>query len=89
MIHSHLFAIIIVLVLNTISHVCLFELLTKPKENDAIYKALISTIKFSWTERLRNYRNMPFKVKIIRIFIYNLMYKHLYNMNLNLDVAFL
>ena len=51
MIHSHLFAIIIVLFLNTISHVCLFEFLTKPKENDVIYKVLISTIKFSWTER--------------------------------------
>ena len=33
--------------------------------------------------------NMPLKVKTICIFIYYLMYKHLYNMALNLDVAFL
>ena len=33
--------------------------------------------------------DMPLKVKIIRISIYFLMYKHLYNMALNLDVAFL
>ena len=33
--------------------------------------------------------NMPLKVKIIRISIYYLMYKYLYNMALNLDVAFL
>ena len=33
--------------------------------------------------------NMPVKVKIIRISIYYLMYKHLYNMVLNLDEAFL
>ena len=32
---------------------------------------------------------MPLKVKINRISIYYLMYKHLYNMALNLDVAFL
>ena len=32
---------------------------------------------------------MPLKVKIIRISIYYLMYKHLYNMALNLDVVFL
>ena len=32
---------------------------------------------------------MPLKVKIIGISIYYLMYKHLYNMALNLDVAFL
>ena len=32
---------------------------------------------------------MPLKVKIIRIFIYYLVYKHLYNMALNLDVVFL
>ena len=32
---------------------------------------------------------MPLKVKIIHIYIYHLMYKHLYNMTLNLDVAFL
>ena len=29
------------------------------------------------------------KVKLIRISIYYFMYKHLYNMTLNLDVAFL
>ena len=33
--------------------------------------------------------NMPLKVKIFRISIYYLMYKHLYNMALILDVAFL
>ena len=32
---------------------------------------------------------MPLKVKIVHIYIYYLMYKHLYNMTLNLDVAFL
>ena len=32
---------------------------------------------------------MLLKVKIIRISIYFLIYKHLYNMALNLDVAFL
>ena len=31
---------------------------------------------------------MALKVKIIDIYIYYLMYKHLYNMTLNLDVAF-
>ena len=33
--------------------------------------------------------DMPLKVKIICISIYYLMYKHLYNMALNIDVAFL
>ena len=33
--------------------------------------------------------NMPFKVQIIHISISNLMYKHLYNTALNLNVAFL
>ena len=32
---------------------------------------------------------MRFKVKIFHIYIYLLMYKQLYNMTLNLDVAFL
>ena len=32
---------------------------------------------------------MPLKVKIIRISNYYLMYKHLYNIALNLDAAFL
>ena len=31
---------------------------------------------------------MPLKLKIIRISIYYLMYKHLYSTALNLDVAF-
>ena len=33
--------------------------------------------------------NMPLKVKLIRISIYYLMYKKLYNMTLNIYVAFL
>ena len=33
--------------------------------------------------------NMPLKVKIIYISIYYFMYKQLYNVALNLDVAFL
>ena len=33
--------------------------------------------------------NMPFKVKIVYIFTYYLMYRHLYDIALNLDVAFL
>ena len=32
---------------------------------------------------------MPLKVKLIRISIYYIKYKHLYNMGLNLDVVFL
>ena len=32
---------------------------------------------------------MPLKVKVIHIYIYYLMYKHLCNMTLNVDVAFL
>ena len=33
--------------------------------------------------------NMPLKVKLIRISIYYFMCKHLYNMTLNIYVAFL
>ena len=54
----------------------------------SVFKVLISTIKFTEQNVLRYITNMPFKVKIICISIYYLMYKHLYNMNLNLNVAF-
>ena len=54
----------------------------------SVFKILISTIRFSQNFSKYN-MNMPLKVKIICISIYYLMYKHLYNMALNLDVAFL
>ena len=54
----------------------------------SIFKVLIYSIKFSRTEHFEVQHNMPLKVKIFHIYIYHLVYKLLYNMILNLDVAF-
>ena len=47
----------------------------------SIFKVLISTIRFSRSERFEVYN----KTELIHIYIYYLMYEHLYNMTLNIS----
>ena len=52
------------------------------EQTTSIFNVLISTNKFS-QNILKYNKNMPLKVKLIHIYIYYLMYKHLYNMTLD------
>ena len=67
----------------------LLNSLQKLRKNDVSFQNLISTIKLSWTESFEVQDEHVIKSKINCISIYYLMYNHLYNMALNLDVAFL
>ena len=55
----------------------------------SVFKSLISTVKFSRTKSSGVQHEHTIKSKNSSYFHLYLMYKHLYNMALHLDVAFL
>ena len=88
-IHDHLYLNLLLYFLEYISHVCLFEFFTQiMKRRHQFSKFLFPPLNFLGQNVLWYNRNNHV-VKNNPYYIYYFIYKHLYNMTLNLDIALL